>query len=379
MSIQVIPAETGREKRDFLHLPWKIYQSNPHWIPPLRQNQKELTGFARHPFYETAESQAFLAVKGGKPVGRILAIHDRAHNKVHGESRGFFGFFECEEDSEAAAGLFEATKEWVAGKSLNSIRGPVNPSMNYECGLLVDSFDKSPCFMMTYNQPYYEQLILENGFQKSHDLLAFWGHVDMLATLDKKLAFIAEETISRFKVETRPMDLKKFDRDLHIFLDIYNRAMPGQWGFVPLSEAEIEHTAGSLKHLIAPELTSIAEIDGEPIGAQFGLLDYNPRIRKINGKLYPFGFMRLLWNKKAIRKLRLISTNVVPEYQKWGIGLALLYRLVPDILEWGLQEAELSWVLESNRLSRGTIERAGAHLEKTYRMYDFDLQVPGQN
>lgn len=371
MSIQVIPVESGREKRDFLNLPWKIYQTNEFWIPPLRQNQKELVGFAKHPFYNTAESQAFLAVKNGQPVGRVLAIHDRAHNDYHKEKRGFFGFFESEDDSEIAAGLFDSAKKWLATKDVEAIRGPVNPSMNYECGLLVDCFDKSPCFMMTYNQPYYEKLILENGFEKSQDLFAFWGHVDMLAKLDKKMAFIAEETISRFDVKTRPMDLKHFDRDLKIFMDVYNASLPGQWGFVPYSEEEIAHTANSLRHLIAPELTTIAEVDGKPIGAQFGLLDYNPRIKKINGKLFPFGFMRLLFGKRKIKKLRLISTNVVPEYQKWGIGLALMYRLVPEILEWGLQEAEFSWVLETNKLSRGTIERSGCELEKTYRMFDF--------
>ena len=374
MSIQVVQVESGREKKDFLKLPWRIYQSNQNWIPPLQKDQKELVGFAPHPFYDTAESQAFLAVKGGKPAGRILAIHDRAHNKVYNENRGFFGFFESIEDSDVAGQLFDEAKSWLAGKEVDAIRGPVNPSMNYTCGLLTDSFDKPPCFMMTYNHPYYEKLILESGFEKSHDLLAYWGHVDMLAKLDKKLAFIAEETISRFDVKTRPMDLKHFDRDLKIFLDVYNRSMPGQWGFVPLSDSEIKHTAAGLRHLIAPELTTIAEINGEPIGVQFGLLDYNPRIKKINGKLFPFGFLRLLMNKRKIKKLRLISTNVVPEYQKWGIGLALLYRLVPEILEWGLQEAELSWVLETNKLSRGTIERAGAHLEKTYRMYDFDCK-----
>lgn len=372
MSIQVVSVESSREKRDFLNLPWKLYAETEAWAPPLRGNQKEVVGFAKHPFYDSAESQAFIATKNGKTVGRILAILDHAHNKFTKEKRGFFGFFESEDDSDVAAALFNESKKWLRERDIHLIRGPSNPSMNYECGLLVDSFDKSPSFMMTYNLPYYEKLILENGFQKAHDLLAYWGHVTMLTKLDKKLQFIAEETISRFNVKTRPIDKKHFERDLKIFLNIYNNSMQGHWGFVPLSEGEIEHTAAGLKHLIAPEMTSIAEVDGKPIGAQFALLDYNPRIKAIDGKLYPFGFMRMLWNKRKIKKIRMISTNVVQEYQKWGIGLALLYRLVPEILEWGIQDAELSWVLETNKLSRGTIERAGAVLEKTYRMYDFD-------
>ena len=372
MSIQVIPVQTPREKRDFLKLPWKIYKSNEYWIPPLKKNQKELVGFADHPFYENAEAQAFLATQDGKPVGRLHAIVDHGHNTYYKEKRGFFGFFESIDNSEVARKLFDAGKQWHAERDIFQIRGPSNPSMNYECGLLVDSFDIAPTFMMTYNNPYYERLILENGFLKSQDLYSFYCHVSMLAKLDKKLAFIGEETISRFNVKMRPIDKKNFERDLGIFMDIYNRSLPGQWGFVPMSQAEVNHTAQSLKFLLATELTSIAEVDGKAIGVQFALLDYNPRIKKINGSLFPFGFLKLLFNKRQIKKIRMISTNVVPEYQKWGIGLALLYQLVPDILEWGIQEAELSWVLESNKLSRGTIERSGADREKTHRMYDYD-------
>ena len=226
--------------------------------------------------------------------------------------------------------------------------------------------------MMTYNKPYYEKLILENGFQKSQDMYAFTGHVSMLESLDPKLQFVVDEAKRRFKVTTRPIDKKNFTADVENFLRIYNAALPGQWGFTPMTEAEMKDTAKGLKMLLVPELTTMAEIDGEAVACVFGLLDYNPIIKKINGKLFPFGFLSLLRSKRNIRDIRLVSTNVIPKYQRWGLGLVLLERLVPNVKAWGIETAEFSWVLESNKLSRGSLERGGAKLEKTYRVYDYE-------
>lgn len=367
----VKPVETRRERKQFLELPWEINCDDPNWMPPLRENQQELVGFKRHPFYNDAEVQTYLALSDGRPVGRLAAILNHAHNRLHKEERGFFGFFECIDDQEVAAGLFESARLWLGAKGIANIRGPMNPSMNYECGLLVDGFDTPPFFMMTHNPPYYQRLIEGAGFQKAEDMFAFWGHIDMLQNLDQKLAFIIEECKRRFDVKLRRMDRTHFDREVRLFLDIYNQALVGTWGFVPLSEAEIEHLAASLKHLIVPEMTTIAEIDGRPVGAQFGLLDYNPRIKRIDGRLFPWGFVRLLWNKRAIKRVRLVSTNVIPEFQKWGLGLVIASRIVPEFRAWGIAEAEFSWVLESNRLSFGTLQRGGAKITKRYRLFDY--------
>ena len=271
---------------------------------------------------------------------------------------------------EIAQGLFEQVKNWLAAKGTTMIRGPMNPSMNYEVGLLIDGFDTPPWFMMTYNPPYYPKLVEAAGYQKVEDMYAFWGKTDMLQGLDKKLAFIVEECQRRFNIKLRRLNTRKFNQEVRMFLDIYNQSLQGTWGFTPLSEGEIEHMSRTMKQLIVPEMTTVAEIDGRPVGAQFGLLDYNPRIKQIDGRLFPFGFMRLLWNKRAIKKVRLISTNVIPEYQKWGVGLVIGARLVPEALAWGIEEAEFSWVLESNHLSFKTLKRGGAKITKTYRIYD---------
>ena len=371
--VVVQPVVTRQQQRQFLHLPWTIYRGDPNWIPPLRQNQKEMTGISRHPFYNDAAIQNFIASRAGVPCGRVAAIVNRGHIRRYEEPRGFFGFFEAVDNQAVATALMDAARQWLKGQGMRYIRGPCNPSLNHECGLLVDGFDSPPTFMMTYNHPYYGRLLEACGLVKTQDLYAFWGHVNMIESLDKKMAFVIEEAIRRFQVTLRQIDTSRFTQEVRMFLEIYNRSLVGTWGFVPLSDAEIDHIAQSLKHLIVPEMTSVAEVDGRPVGAVFGLLDYNPRIRKIDGRLLPFGFMRLLWNRRQIKRVRLVSTNVLPEYQKWGLGLVLMSRLVPEIFQWGIEEAEFSWVLESNHLSRATLERGGARLTKTYRLYDADL------
>ncbi len=368
------PVETRRERKQFLHLPWKLYHGDANWIPPLRLNQKELVGYKRHPFYEDADVQTFLAWRGNEVCGRIAAIVNHVHNRRFKEQRGFFGFFESINDQQVATGLFDTAKAWLAERDIQSMRGPMNPSFNYEIGLLVDGFDSPPTFMMTYNPPFYEQLIEEYGFRKEQDLYAYWGHVDMLETQDKKIAFVIEESTRRFRFKLRRLDKSRFDEDIRTFLKIYNDANGAHWGFVPMSEGEIRHMSKGMRHLITPEMTSFAEVDGRPVGAVFGMLDYNPRIKQINGRLYPFGFLKLLWNRRAIKRMRVLAAHVLPEYQRWGLGLVLLQRLVPDILEWELEEVEFSWVAESNHLSRGTLERGGAKLIKTYRIYDYDFE-----
>ena len=370
--VEIRVVETRREKKQFLELPWKLYQDDPHWIPPLRLNQKELVGFKHHPFYDNNPRQAFLAFRNGEPCGRILGIINREHNRRYKEKRGFFGFYESVEDQDVSDGLFNAVMQWLEPYDIQQLRGPVNPSLNYECGLLVDGFDSSPFFMMTYNHPYYEQLITSYGFQKSQDLYAFWGHVKMLETLDEKLEIIAKAAAKRFNVQMRRINPKRFKQEVRAFLDIYNESLVNTWGFTPLSDGEMKHMSQGLRQLIVPELTTLAEIDGRPVAAAFGLLDYNPRIKQIDGRLFPFGFLRLLNNRKRIKKARVLSTNVIPEYQRWGLGVTVLSRFRQDVLDWGLEDIEFSWVLESNHLSYKTLERGGAKLDKTYRIFDFE-------
>ena len=372
--VSIVVVQNRQHKKQFLAFPWEIYQGDQYWIPPLRQNQKELVGYAKHPFYDDAEGQTFIAIKDGQVCGRLLALINRGYNRQYDAKMGFFGFFESINDQFVADGLLSAGREWLKDRGMTRVQGPCNPSLNYECGLLVEGFEDSPKFMMTYNPPYYQELIEKAGFEKTQDMFAFWGHVEMLKSLDKKLEFVYHEAIKRFDIKLRRVSHKQdFEKDVRMFLDIYNKSLVGTWGFVPMSPGEVDHTAKSLKRLIVPEITSVAEVDGKPVGAMFALLDYNPRIKEIDGRLFPFGFVKLLSRRRAIKTVRLLSTNVLPEYQKWGVGVVLLARLVPEIYEWGVEDAEFSWVLESNHLSRKSLERGGAKRTKTYRIYERDV------
>lgn len=369
--LEVIPVESRRERKLFFHFPWDHYQGDPHWIPPIRIDQQERLNFKSHPFYDDADIRHFLALKDGRPCGRLAAIVNHAHNRRYEENRGFFGFFESEEDEEISGRLFDAARGWFAEREIEAIRGPVMPSLNYELGTLVDGFHESPWFMMTYNKPYYDRLIKAYGFRKSQDMYAFWGHVDMLEEVHKRLHALSHIVVDRFNLESRPMDYDRFDEEVRTFLDIYNQSLINTWGFVPMSDGEVRKQAAGMKRMIVPELTTMALIDGKPVGTMFGLLDYNPRIKQIDGKLFPFGFLKLLRKKQEINRVRLISTNVLPQYQSWGIGIALVSRLVPHALEWGIQEAEFSWVLESNDLSYKSLKKGGAKITKQYRIYDY--------
>lgn len=369
--LTIKPVETRKEQRQFVDLAWTIYRDDENWIPPLRRNLEELVGFRPHPFHDFAEVRTWLAWRDNRPVGRIAGIVNPVHNAKYDENRGFFGFFESIDEQEVSRGLFDTVRDWLRERGISDLRGPVNPSLNYEVGLLTEGFDSPPTFMMTYNPPYYQRLIENYGFGKTQDLYAFWGHVDMLSTLDEKLSFIIKAATERFNIKLRKLDRKRFREDVRTFLHIYNASLEGTWGFTPLSQGEIEHMSSSLKHLMIPELTAAAEVDGRTVAAAFGLLDYNPRIKQINGRLFPFGFLRLLTRRKQIPRIRLISTNVLPEFQRWGLGVVVLGRLAPDALKWGIKEAEFSWVLESNQLSYKSLKRGGAKLVKTYRVYDY--------
>ncbi|NUQ61775.1 MAG: N-acetyltransferase [Pirellulales bacterium] len=370
--LTVIPVSDRADRKRFLTFPWQLYRDDPNWVPPLRRNQEELVGYRRHPFYERNECQTFLAMRGGDVCGRIAAIVNHGHLERYKDERGFFGFFECVEDPRVAAALFDAARQWLADRGLKSVRGPLNPSLSYEVGTLVEGFDSPPTFMMTYNPPYYPRLIEGCGFRKVQDLYAYWGSVEMLPAIQARYQRNSDQILERLGVHLRPLDRSHFIEDVERFLDVFNRSLSNTWGFVPMTPAEVRHAAEGLRHLIVPELALGAEIDGQMAGAVLCLPDYNPRIKRIDGRLFPFGALRLLYAKRRIPRLRILSANVLPEYQLLGVGLVLLSGLVPKAIDWGVREAEFSWILESNALSRGSLEKGGAKRYKTYRIYDLD-------
>jgi GNAT superfamily N-acetyltransferase len=370
-TLVVKQVSSGRERRQFLAFPWQLYRDHAHWVPPLRQTQKEMVGYRHHPYQDDAEIQTFIAYRQQTVVGRIAAIVNRAHQRFHADDTvGFVGFFESVHDQQVANGLFDAATEWLTQRGIRRVIGPTNPTMNYEAGLLIEGFDRSPTFMMPYGMDYYPGLWETAGFHGVQDLLAYHGHLGMLSEVRGKVSKTIELVRERFGIQLRQLDRRRFVEDVRTFLRIYNSAMSATWGFVPLSDREIATLSRELKHLIIPELTAMATVEGRVVGAIFGMLDYNPLIKQIDGRLFPFGFIKLLSQRRTLKKVRIMSANVTPEYQRWGLGVAMLGYMAQHGIPWGLQEAEFSYVLESNQLARASLERGGAVRERLYRMYE---------
>ena len=249
-------------------------------------------------------------------------------------------------------------------------RGPVNPSLNYTCGLLIDGFTTPPVFLMTYNPPYYAALVEACGFAKAQDLYAYSMDVALLAKLVDRYKPAVMSSLEGDDFVVRRFDRSRFAAEIRSFLEIYNRALDGTWGFTPLQQGEVTHIAAEMGHIIAPEFAAFAMVDGAAVGAVLALLDYNQIIRKLDGRLLPFGIFRLMWGRKRIDVARAMALTMLPGYQQSGLGIVLLDRLVEAAKPWGLKSWEFSWVLESNEASRGSLERAGTKLTKTYRIYD---------
>jgi GNAT superfamily N-acetyltransferase len=340
--------------------------------------QKDILNTRSHPFYKTADAETFLALRDGRVVGRIMAIINRAHDEFHNERAGFFGFFEVENDPAAAQALFGIACDWVRSRGAEVIRGPVNPSTNYECGLLIEGFDLDPTVMMTYNPPYYAELIEGCGFKKAMDLYAY----DIAAKyfiVSEKLTRVAERLRTKGKITVRTVDMKDFKREVEVVRRIYNNAWSNNWGFVPVSEAEFEHLAKDLKQLVDPRVVMIAEqaIEGgatpRPVGFLLAVPDINRALKKINGRLLPFGLIKLLWHSRKIDFIRIITMGIVTEYQSMGLGAVLLdeiYRRAPAA---GLPNGEMSWVLENNVMMNRAAKLIGGRRTKTYRIYEMPL------
>ncbi|HEY5314823.1 MAG TPA: GNAT family N-acetyltransferase [Pirellulales bacterium] len=371
--LQVRAVCSPREQRQFLEFPAELYRGDLRWVPPLASDERQRVGFRPHPFHAQNRVQAFVAQRGSQIVGRIAAIHNVRHNQHHGERRGFFGFFECRDDGQAATGLVGAAAGWLAAQNLDSMRGPVSPSIDYQAGLLIDGFERPPSFMMPYNPGYYGQLMAECGLAKSQDLFAFQLAGPCLRQVLPRLKRVSGRLADRHRVTFRRLQRRRFRQDLDAFLSVVNRSLAGHWGYVPLAPAEMSRMADDLAWLLVPELVVLAEVDGQPIGVALGLPDYSPRVKQIGGRLLPFGFVRLLACKRRIRDVRIVAANVLPDWQRSGIGVALTAEIMEAAIERGAENVEFSWVAESNALSHSTIETGGARRTKTYRIYDAPL------
>lgn len=363
---------TEKEKKQFIHFPYKHYNGDPYWVAPLLREQKKLLNPKKNPFFNHAEMAYFVAEENGEPAGRIAAIIDHRYNEHHNSKTGFFGFFESNNSKGVANLLFRVVEDWLRDRGMKDILGPSNPSMMDEVGILVDGFDKYPYIMMPYHKDYYDSLITGAGLEKAMDMYAY--EVDQ-NTVDrnrmKRAVEIVRKRVPGLKI--REINLQKINEEVKIIRHIFNEAWRENWGFIPLSQEELDILAKDLKAIVNPKFAHVAEIDGEPVAFSIALPDYNQVFRKMNGRLFPFGIIKLLYLRKKINRVRTALMGVLPKHRGKGIDALLHQKSIENGLKFDYHTSELSWILETNVEMIRVAEKIGGTRTKTYRMYRKDL------
>jgi hypothetical protein len=355
----------------FLRVPYAIYSNDPLWVAPLLDDLKKVFT-DRNPLFEHAEMALWVAERDGKDVGRIAGILDRSHNDFHEESTAFFGFFESIDDAEVSRELFDTVSRWARSRKMTRILGPMNPTTNDECGLLVDGFDSSPVLMMTYNPRYYLGLVEGAGLVKAKDLLAYV--IDLKDKPLSRLSRLAAGFARRAKdLQIRPIRKKTLKADLMKVKEVYNAAWEENWGFVPMTEADIDFMAARLKPLLAEDLILLAETPEEPVGFMMSLPDYNEAMKPLKGKLLTpklFGFLAYLLGWKRPKMVRLITLGIKKKYRNRGIDAVMFAESLKAMLKAGYQSCEISWILEDNVMVQRPIDLFEGKVYKTYRIYE---------
>ncbi len=364
-----MPVTNGRGLNRFIAFPYDHYRGDPLWVPPLRMDVRTLLTPGKNPFFEHAEAQYFLAVRNGRTVGRIAAIKNDAHNREHGDRVGFYGFFECVNEQPVADALFDAAAGWLRERGFRVMRGPMNPSINDECGLLVEGFDTPPVLMMPHNVPYYVGLHEAYGLRKAKDLIAFEsGNAQMPERIARAAKVIAE----RKGITLRPLNMKRFREEVELVKALYNQAWERNWGFVPLTGAEIDHLAKQLKPIVVPDLVCFAERQGNVIGFAVALPDLNVALKhNPSGRLY--GLPKVLWYARRIHRCRIPLLGTLKEYRGIGVDALMYHWIWTKGTGHGYNWGEGGWILEDNAPMVNGALQLGFRPYKTYRVYDKPL------
>lgn len=368
-----MPVTNKKELKSFIMLPFRLYEADPNWVPPLIRDQYNFFDPHKNPYYQHSEVQLFLAVEDGQVVGRISAHTNVQHQKEHNEDIGFFGFFESENRLEVAELLFEAASEWNRKHGFESMRGPMNFSVNQEIGLLVDGYDYPPMVMMRHDRPYYKDLFEACGLKKSMDLYAYLSERDQMPERINRLAGLIEKR-SGVKIRSLSKNKRQLQRDIETVFEIYTKAWEYNWGNVPMTKAEFDHTVKELLPLADPDLIFIAEKNGKPAGFSLALPNYNEVLAVMHGRVTPLSLIRAMIAKKRISSARVITMGVIKEYQGKGIDSLFYYYSYKNGLPKGYIRGEFSWVLENNTMMIRVAQMLEAVPYKTYRLYDKDIK-----
>lgn len=369
VSIKIVSSKSDVMR--FIQAQWNFYHGDPNFVPPILMDRKKLLDREKNPFYKHSEMEMFLAERDGKVVGRIAAIANYRHNEIHNDKVGFFGFFECEDNKDTAKALLDAAADWLRKKGRSDMRGPVNPSMNDEVGLLVEGFNEPPVVLMTYNPKYYANLLEGYGLEKVKDLYAYrLRHKDYRT---EKLSRLTDVIRERYKVTLRNFDFRnkeQFRRDVEDIKRIYNQAWEPNWGFVKLTDEEFDFLVADLKQIANPEFVYIAESEGQTAGFLLALPNINSAlIHNKRGSLLG-ALWCLLTKKKKIDAVRIVVMGVLPEFKNRGLDAYMYNEIGARTERHGMTWGEASWILEDNiEMNKAAVRTMNGERYKTYRIY----------
>lgn len=368
--IEVIPVHKKKEIKKFIKFAWEIYRGNEYWVPPLIIDQLER--IMKGPYHEVGILQPFLAYRNGKIVGRIIAHYDTRHNEYYNEKRGLFGFFECINDTEVSRALFKNAEEWLKEQGMDEVHGPNNFLIYDPSGLLLDDYDRVPTLELGYNPPYYKDLIEDYGFTKTKDWHAFLFTKDNeIPSLFQKFHKQIENKAAEHKdgLTIRNLELKHYERDRDYVQVMFNKAWEGNYGHYPFTDGQIEGFGKDLKLIAKEELIMLAFYHDNPAGFILSIPDVNPAIKKANGRLLPFGIIKMLLAMRKLKRIKTMMMGVLPEYRRRGLDVYFYVETIKRAIGMGFTEADMSLIVEDNLIMINAIEHLGAKKYKTYRFY----------
>ena len=369
--IEVRPVSSRAERMRFIRLPWRVHRDHPRWVPPLIFERKAFLDRRKNPFFDHGEAELFMAWRGRDPVGRIAAMVDRQFNDYHGSQWGTFGLFECLDDDEAARALVERAEEWVRAKGCDRLVGPMDFTMNDEVGVLIEGFDLRPMIKQPWHPPYYARLMEDAaGLRKAQDLLMWNLEVSDRSKVLPVIEQLARDVGPKHGVTLRHMRKRDLEAEMERFVEVYNAAWKDNWGFTPINAREAKQTAKDLKFALDERWTWVAEKDGETVGVALTIPDFNQAIEKANGRLLPFGWARLLWQKPRIDRVRVGFLGVKPEWQHTGVAAAFYIEHFETAARRPQDGGEMGWILESNEAMNRGMEAMGGRVVKRYRLYE---------
>ena len=366
--ISIVRVENEAQLKQFVDFPYKLYENNKYWVPPLKRDVHHLFDPAENPFWEHSDRDLYLAFHNEHLVGRIAGIVDHNYIEFWKENTGYFGFFECEEDPECAKALFDAVRRFQAEKGMDKFIGPMNPSTNDECGFLLEGYFSSPMILMTHTPEYYHDLAQASGLVKAKDLNAYYVNTeDAPIEYLERICSIVRRRVQDMKI--RSVNMKDFPNEVKRIQEVYNDAWSPNWGFVPMTDAEFKLIAKNLKQLIVPELVYIIEINNVPVGVSVTVPNYNEVLKKLNGKLGPIQMLKFLYYKGKINEVRLMIMGVRRQFQKMGLESLFYLESFKAGKRLGYKGGELSWTLEDNHEVNNGIKKMGGKLYKKWRIY----------